>query len=79
MVGEAADALLDTVPLDVLTLFLEAEVHGGLIGEDALGKIGVWLRGEVDVEDALRPALRRPALALAEVVDGSPVGEADDL
>ena len=80
MVGEAADALFDAVPVDVLALLLEAQVHHGFIlAEDAAGQIGGGFGGEVDVEHALCPSLCGPSLALAQIVDGSPVGQADDL
>ena len=78
MVGELAYALAHAVPFNITALLLKAEMDDGLVREDALGEIGVRLRREVDIEGALCPTGGRPALTLAEIVDSTPIGKADD-
>ena len=75
----AVGARDDAVPLHTLVLVLhDGDAYQRLVGEERLHEVCLGLRHEVDVEHALRPTLLRPALALAQVVDGSPVGQSDD-
>ena len=79
MVGKTVVARLHTIPHLVATAVDHGDVNKGLVGlEHTLHQVGLGLWFERDVEHALCPALGRPALRFAQIVDGAPVGQADD-
>ena len=79
MVAHSVVASLHTVPHLVATTVDNGDVNNGFVGlEHASHEICLGLRLKRYVEHALCPTLCGPSLRLAEIVDGSPVGESDD-
>ena len=77
MVAHALVARLYAVPHDVALAVDDANVHYGLVGfEETAHVVGLGLGIEGDVKYTLAPTFCRPALTLAQIVDGTPIGEA---
>ena len=80
VVAHAVVARLNTIPHHVALLVDDGDVNHRLVGqEEAPHVVSLWLRLQTDVEHALRPSLGGPSLALAQIVDGTPIGQSDDL
>ena len=55
-------------------------MHYWLVGfEERLHVVGFGLGVKRDIEHTLCPAFLGPAHALAQIVDGTPIGQSDDL
>ena len=73
---ELADSHVDTVPLGVARRLLDdADMNSRFVAEHTLHEIGIGLGLQGEVEHALVPAFHGPAETLAQIVDGSPVGQ----
>ena len=78
MVALSVVACLHAVPHHVALGVGHSDMYYGFIGfEEGTHVVGFWLCLERDVEDTLCPSFHGPSLALAEIVDGSPVSKAD--
>ena len=78
MVAHTVVARLHAIPHDIVFRVDNGDMHQRLVGlEERPHIIGFGLGLERDVEHTLCPTLCWPALTLAQIVDGTPVGEAD--
>ncbi|CUQ63223.1 Uncharacterised protein [Segatella copri] len=50
-------------------------MNGWLVSKHALHEISIWLWLKRKVEHTLIPTLDRPSHALAQVIDGAPIGK----
>ena len=76
MVAHAVVACLDAVPHLVALLVDDGDMNHRLFGhEHGLHEEGLGLGFQRDVEHTLCPSFRGPSLALAKIVDGTPVSQ----
>ena len=80
MVRQTSYALLNTIPFNVLRLFLYADMHHWFIFlEYTASQICIRLRLKVYIEQALCPSLGWPPLTLPKIVNDAPIGRTNDL